>query len=175
MTELVGGIEKRALVLDEYDPTWPRHFAEHEARIRAALGAHAVSVEHVGSTSVPGLAAKPILDVLVTVEDIAAEEAYLPQLLEAGYLLRVREPGHRLVRTPELDVHVHVHEVGDAEAQDKVRFRDRLRSSEGDRALYERTKRRLVAQDWPDMNAYADAKGDVVADVMARSAPRSAR
>ncbi|VXB97795.1 GrpB family protein [Nocardioides sp. AX2bis] len=173
--ELVGGIEKRELVLDEYDPAWPQRYAEHETRICTALGVHAVSVEHVGSTSVPGLAAKPILDVLVTVEDITAEEDYLVPLIDAGYLLRVREPGHRMVRTPELDVHVHVHEVGDAEAQDKVRFRDRLRSSEEDRVLYERTKRRLVAQDWPDMNAYADAKGNVVADVMARSAPRSAR
>lgn len=173
--DLVGGVERRELVLEEPDPTWPDRYAEHEARIRSAVGAHAVAVEHVGSTSVPGLAAKPILDVLVTVEDITAEEDYLVPLLEAGYLLRVREPGHRLVRTPALDVHVHVHEVGDDEAQDKVRFRDRLRSSEEDRVLYERTKRRLVAQDWADMNAYSDAKSDVVAEIMARSAPRSAR
>lgn len=173
--ELVGGIERRELVLDEYDPTWPQRYAEHEARIRTALGAQSVSVEHVGSTSVPGLAAKPIIDVLVTVEDITAEEDHLQPLLGAGYLLRVREPGHRMVRTPDLDVHVHLHEVGDAEALDMVRFRERLRSSAEDRALYERTKRRLVTQDWPDMNAYADAKGDVVAEIMARSAPRSAR
>jgi hypothetical protein len=105
--EMVGGIEKHALVLADYDPQWPEAYAEQKRRIRAALGPAAVQIEHIGSTSVPGLAAKPVIDVLVTVEDIAAEEDYLDQLLDVGYELRVREPGHRLVRTPARDVLVH--------------------------------------------------------------------
>src|SRR3954463_7766033 len=88
--QILGGIEKRALVLADYDPQWPEAYAEHERRIRQALGPAAVQIEHIGSTSVPGLAAKPIIDVLVTVEDITAEEDYLNQLLAAGYELRVR-------------------------------------------------------------------------------------
>jgi GrpB-like predicted nucleotidyltransferase (UPF0157 family) len=83
--EILGGTEKRALVLADYNPQWPQVYAQHERRIRAALGPAAVHIEHIGSTSVPGLAAKPIIDVLVTVEDITAEEDYLDQLLNVGY------------------------------------------------------------------------------------------
>jgi GrpB-like predicted nucleotidyltransferase (UPF0157 family) len=107
-TELLGGIEKRELVVVDHDPAWAVAYADHEARIRAVLGETAIEVEHIGSTSVPGLAAKPIIDVLVTVADITAEHDYLDPLIASGYVLRVREPGHRLVRTPALDVHVHV-------------------------------------------------------------------
>ena len=167
--ELVGGVEKRDLVIAEYDPSWADAFSEHEQRIRAALGEAAQQVEHIGSTSVPGLAAKPIIDILVVVDDITAEEDYLPQLLDTGYVLRVREPGHRLVRTPELDVHVHILETGDVAADDYLLLRDRLRTDQGDRELYERTKRDLVAQDWPDMNAYSDAKGQVIAEIKQRA------
>jgi GrpB-like predicted nucleotidyltransferase (UPF0157 family) len=167
--ELVGGVEKRALVLADHDPQWPQLYAAHERRIRQALGPAAVQVEHIGSTSVPGLAAKPIIDVLVTVEDITAEEDYLEPLQGAGYELRVREPGHRLVRNPERDVHVHVLEVGDPAAEDYLLFRDRLRADPEDRHLYERTKRALVEEDWPDMNAYADAKTDVVGAIKDRA------
>ncbi|WKN50308.1 GrpB family protein [Nocardioides sp. Arc9.136] len=167
--ELVGGVEKRALVLVDHDPRWREAYADHERRIRAALGPAAVQVEHIGSTAVPGLAAKPIIDVLVTVEDVTAEEDYLDQLLGAGYVLRVREPGHRLVRTPDRDVHVHVWEVGCEAAEDYLLLRDRLRTDPADRELYERTKRALVARDWPDMNAYADAKTEVVAAIKDRA------
>ena len=166
--ELVGGVEQRDLALADYDPRWPETYVEHERRIRNALGG-AVRVEHTGSTSVPGLAAKPIIDILVTVQDITAEEDYLDQLLDAGYELRTREPGHRLVRTPGRNVHVHVLEAGTQEAQDVVLFRDRLRSEPADRDLYERTKRALLSQDWPDMNAYSDAKSEVIAEIKRRA------
>jgi GrpB-like predicted nucleotidyltransferase (UPF0157 family) len=167
--ELVGGVEKRQLVLEEYDASWPVIFHQHRARIAAALGERARQIEHIGSTAVPGLAAKPIIDVLVTVDDITAEDDYLDPLIAAGYRLRVREPGHRLVRTPELDVHVHLMQVGDPAADDYLLLRDRLRQDDEDRALYERTKRSLVAADWPDMNAYADAKTDVITEIKSRA------
>jgi GrpB-like predicted nucleotidyltransferase (UPF0157 family) len=167
--ELVGGVEKRELVIVDYDPDWSVTFSHHRARISAALGGKAHQIEHIGSTSVPGLAAKPIIDVLITVEDITAEDDYLDPLLAAGYRLRVREPGHRLVRTPELDVHIHVLESGDSAADDYLLLRDRLRGNEADRALYERTKRSLAAMDWPDMNAYADAKTDVITEIKKRA------
>lgn len=166
--ELVGGTEKRDLVLLDHDPHWSETYAEHERLIGAALGP-GVHVEHVGSTSVPGLAAKPIIDILVTVEDVTAEEDYLDQLLDAGYDLRVREPGHRMVRTPARDVHVHIHEVGDQEAYDLLLLRDHLRTDVEDRELYERTKRALIGQDWADMNAYAEAKTEVITGIKERA------
>ncbi len=172
--ELVGGIEKRELVLADYDPAWVSRFDDHEARIRSALGATALAVEHIGSTSVPGLAAKPIIDILVTVPDITAEEDYVEPLIAAGYVLRVREPGHRLVRTQDRDVHVHLLEPDDPAAADYLLLRDRLRADGSDRALYERTKRELARQDWPDMNAYADAKTGVIEEIKQR-ARRSSR
>jgi GrpB-like predicted nucleotidyltransferase (UPF0157 family) len=161
------------ITIAEYDPGWPRLFEREAERIRGVLGGRALLVEHAGSTSVPGLAAKPIIDVLVTVDDITAEEDYLDALLTAGYELRVREPGHRLVRTPDRGVHVHVYERGARAVDEYLLLRDRLRTDAADRALYERTKRELMLHDWDDMNAYADAKTAVIEEIKARA--RAAR
>jgi GrpB-like predicted nucleotidyltransferase (UPF0157 family) len=167
--ELVGGVEQRELVIADYDPVWPKIYGEHEARVRAALGASALQIEHIGSTSVPGLAAKPIIDILVTVDDITAEEDYLDPLLAVGYLLRVREPGHRMLRSVNLDVHVHVLQTGDHVADDHLLLRDHLRHNEADRDAYERTKRSLAAMNWTDMNAYANAKTPVITEIRNRA------
>lgn len=172
--ELVGGVEKRDLALVDYDTNWPAAYAGHERGIRDAVG-HGVRVEHIGSTSVPGLAAKPIIDILVVVEDIAAEEDYLHQLLDAGYELRVREPAHRMVRTPSRDVHVHIVELDDKAADDYLLLRDHLRADSRDRDLYERTKRALIDQGWADMNAYAAAKTEVIAAIKERARDRHGR
>ena len=175
--ELIGGSEKRHLAVVGYDESWPGIFLHHQGRLRKALGTVAVEVEHIGSTSVPGLAAKPIVDILVTVDDITAEEDYLRPLLAAGYELRTREPGHRLVRTPARDVHVHILQRGIQAVDNYLRFRNRLRADTDDRILYEDTKRALLNQGFDDMNAYADAKTAVIAAIMGRalSAPRSFR
>lgn len=161
--ELVGGIEERDLVISDPDPSWLHAFVRPADRIRAVLGVRAREVEHVGSTSVPGLAARPIIDILVSVEDVTAEADYLEPLLSAGYQLRVREPGHRILRTPASHVHVHIHESGDPAAVDHLLLRDHLRRDHAYRERYERTKRELVHLDWADMNAYADAKTAVIA------------
>jgi GrpB-like predicted nucleotidyltransferase (UPF0157 family) len=108
---LIGGIERREIRLAEYDPSWPERYRQHAQSITEALGEALVSIEHVGSTSVPGVAAKPIIDIVVVVGDSSEEGSYLPLLIRAGYQLRVREAEwheHRMFRTPELDVHVHV-------------------------------------------------------------------
>jgi len=126
----------------------------------------------VGSTSVPGLAAKQIVDIDVLVADPSDEETYLPALVQAGYVLRVREPDwhqHRMFRTPELDVHVHIFALGCVEVRRNLAFRDRLRACEEDRLLYESVKRKLAREDWPDMNAYARAKTEVVEQIIARA------
>lgn len=171
--ELVGGAEALTVGLREHDETWARTFREHGERILRALAGREITVEHIGSTAVAGLVAKPIIDILVVVDDITAEEDYLGPLLDSGYELRVREPGHRLVRTPERDVHVHVYERGARAIEDYLLLRDRLRSDPADRALYENTKRSLMTRSWDDMNDYAEAKTRVVTAVVERA--RSSR
>jgi len=171
--ELVGGPERLELTLHDYDAEWVDSYLGHRARILGALAASRVEIEHIGSTSVPGLAAKPIVDIVVVVDDITAEEDYLQPLLAAGYLLRVREPAHRLVRTPARDTHVHIYERGDPAVDAYLLLRDHLRSDPDDRALYERTKRTLLERQWSDMNHYADAKTDVIEAIKARA--RAAR
>ena len=169
---LIGGIEKRQIVIVDYDPRWPEQFREHAQILSGALGSTALAIEHVGSTSVPQLAAKPIIDIDVVVEDSGDEASYLSALIQAGYVLRVREPDwhqHRMFRTPEMDVHVHVFSKGCVEFERHILFRDHLRKYGEDRLLYESVKRKLAKEDWSDMNAYARAKSDVVEQIIARA------
>ena len=169
-TGLIGGVEKREIKIADYDPDWPQKFESHAKRIADALGPSALRIEHIGSTSVLGLAAKPIIDILVVVPDSADESAYLPQLEAAGYVLRVREPDwneHRMFRTPERDVHVHIYSAGCRENERCLIFRDRLRGNVDDRSRYEKTKRELAMKAWSDMNAYAEAKTMVIESIIA--------
>jgi GrpB-like predicted nucleotidyltransferase (UPF0157 family) len=160
------------IVLADYDREWPRIFEREAERIRAALGDCAEAIEHTGSTSVPGLAAKPIIDIVLVVEDSADEAAYVPALEAAGYVLRTREPEwyeHRLLRTPDRSVSIHVLSRGCEEVERMVRFRDHLRANEDDRELYERTKRELAAHNWKFGQNYADAKTGVIREILARA------
>jgi len=166
---LIGGRERRPIVIAEHDPAWARRYEDLREPLLAALAGVAVRVEHVGSTSVPGLAAKPIVDVQVAVADPDREELFVPALERLGYELRVREPGHRMLRTPRLDVHVHVWRAGGEDERRHLLFRDWLRRSADDRARYEAVKRELAARAWEDMNAYADAKTPVIAEIAARA------
>ena len=175
---IIGEVEPRAIVIADHDPAWPHRFRQEEAKIKLALAGTALAVEHVGSTSVPGLAAKPIVDVLLVVEDSADEASYLPAMEQAGYVLRVREPGwyeHRMFRTPEKDVHVHVFSVGSEEIRRLILLRDHLRADEGDRELYAATKRQLAGRDWPSVQHYADAKTGVIEGILTRAAAPSSR
>jgi GrpB-like predicted nucleotidyltransferase (UPF0157 family) len=168
-TGLIGGVEKREIKIVDYDADWPKKFETNARVIADALGGSALRVEHIGSTSVPGLAAKPIIDILVVVPDSAYESAYLPQLEAAGYVLRVREPDwneHRMFRTPERDVHIHIYSAGCPEIQRNLTFRDCLRRSIDDRRRYEQTKRELAKKEWFDMNAYANAKTEVIESIL---------
>lgn len=166
---LIGGREHRAIVIVDYSPDWPRRFEAERDRIIAALGVRAREVHHIGSTSVPGLAAKPIIDIALGVDDVEHEDEYGPALETAGYVPRVREPGHRMYRTPELDVHLHIFTLGAPEILAHRLFRDRLRRSPDDRAAYARVKRDLAARDWEDMNFYAEAKTEIIAEITARA------
>jgi len=169
---LIGGIEKRKIVIVDYDPRWPEMFQKHAALISQALGPEALTIEHVGSTSVPGLAAKPIIDIDVIVRHSRDEAAYLPELVASGYVLRVREPDwheHRMFRTPELDVHIHIFSPGCVEVARHLAFRNHLRGHAEDRLRYETLKRKLAKEDWPDMNTYASAKSELVEEILGRA------
>ncbi|MGK5627825.1 GrpB family protein [Streptomyces sp. URMC 123] len=168
-TELIGGQEKRDIQVVAYDPAWPDAFERERRRIVAALGPVARRVDHVGSTAVPGLVAKPIIDIDLSVPDADDEGAYLGALEAAGYQLRVRQPGHRMVRTPDLGVHVHICAEGSDWERRHLLFRDWLRHDAADREAYGRHKRELARRDWPDMNAYAAAKGTLIAEITERA------
>jgi GrpB-like predicted nucleotidyltransferase (UPF0157 family) len=175
---IIGEIEPQAIVVADYDPVWPERFRQEEARIRAALGRAVLSIEHIGSTSVPGLAAKPLVDILLVVEDSANEGSYLPALEEAGYVLRVREPDfdeHRMLRTPQKDVHVHIFSADSPEIRRYLLLRDRLRQDDGERELYARTKRELASKDWPSVDHYAEAKTEIIEGIISRAAAGSSR
>jgi GrpB-like predicted nucleotidyltransferase (UPF0157 family) len=160
------------VTLVPYDPQWPQQYARLAARIRNALGAGALVLEHVGSTSVPGLSAKPVIDIVLAVADSADEPAYVPPLAAQGFVLRTREPDwfeHRMIRTPEVDGNLHVFSEGCAEIGRMVAFRDRLRADAQDRLLYERTKQELAARTWRHVQHYADAKAAVVREILGRA------
>ena len=173
---VIGDLETHdaAIVLADYDPEWPRLFEREAQRIRGALGDKALQIEHVGSTSVPGLAAKPVIDIVLVVNDSSDEESYVPPLEAAGYVLRIREPEldeHRMFKGPDTRMHLHAFSDACAEIDRMLRFRDRLRESDADRALYERVKCDLARREWKYVQNYADAKSDVVEEILARARP----
>ncbi|HUE15159.1 MAG TPA: GrpB family protein [Planctomycetaceae bacterium] len=158
--------------LVDYDSQWPALFERASEKIRAALGSRVLLIEHVGSTSVPGLAAKPIIDALLVVADSADEPDYVPAMEAAGYVLRIREEDwfqHRLFKGSDPDMNLHVFSSGCPETDRMLLFRDWLRHNAADRRLYERTKRELASQDWKYVQNYADAKSAVVEEILARA------
>lgn len=165
---LVGGLEKRQIVIAESDPAWPARFELERERIQVALRDRALRIDHVGSTAVPGLAAKPIVDIVVAVADVE-DDAIADALESAGYELRVREPDHRMFRTPERDVQIHVWLESDPEFERHLLFRDRLRADDADRAAYEALKRELAAREWEDANEYAQAKSGLIDTIVEKA------
>ncbi|MDQ3466771.1 MAG: GrpB family protein [Chloroflexota bacterium] len=163
------------------DPAWPGLFAREAVRIRAALRERALQIEHIGSTSVPGLIAKPIIDILLVVADCADEASYLPDLEAAGYRLRIREPDpavgatftgdepHRVCKGSDTDLNLHIYSAGSGEIERYLLMRDRLRTVPSERDLYARVKAELAAHHWATVQAYADAKNAVVEAIIGRA------
>ena len=137
--------------LHSYDPAWLDLYSREQARIAHILEDRATRVEHVGSTSVPELPAKPIIDIVLEVANSADEQAYLPELEAAGYSLAVRESDwyeHRLLKGPDTNINLHVFSSGCEETERMVRFRDWLRTHPEDRDVYARAKQDLASHDW---------------------------
>jgi Uncharacterized conserved protein len=156
----------------DYTPEWPQIFEYKARQIQAILGDRMLMLEHVGSTSVPGLAAKPIIDMLLVVADSADEPAYVPALEAVGYVLRIREPDwyeHRMFKGSDPAINLHVFSPGCSEIDRMLLFRNWLRSNTSDRQLYKHTKRELARQNWQYTQNYADAKTAVVEEILERA------
>lgn len=165
------------VVIADYNPAWPSWFEWDRERIAATLGTTALSIDHVGSTSVPGLPAKPIIDIMLRVADSADEQSYVPALEQAGYALRIREPEwleHRVLRRNDTPPHpVNLHVFSDQHAAVEInrvlRFRDWLRTHDADRDHYAATKRELSTREWRYVQDYAEAKTAVVEEILAKA------
>jgi GrpB-like predicted nucleotidyltransferase (UPF0157 family) len=156
----------------DYDPSWPDRYDLHAARIRAALDNRVLQLEHAGSTSVPGLPAKPVIDIVLAVADSSHEQSYAPALESAGYRLKIREPEwhqHRMFNATDSDVNLHTFSAGCPEIARMLRFRDWLRVNVQDRELYADIKRQLSAREWAHVQEYADAKTQVVIEILKRA------
>jgi len=168
---LSGPPDAGLVELVEYRREWPARFATERERLAGVLGPLAQSIAHIGSTAVPGLAAKPIVDIAILVEDLAAVDARADDLATVGYTLRVNEAGHRMFRTAPHAVHAHFWQ-DQPEFERHLLFRDRLRASPQDRALYERVKRELAARSWTTRDEYVQAKSEAIAGILARASVR---
>lgn len=168
---LVHGLQPVWVEVVDHDPSWAGHYDRYARRLVEVLGDRLRLIEHIGSTAVPGLPAKPVIDIVIGLDDPADEEAYVPELMAEGYEVRVRESGHRCLRggSPEMPVNLHCYEPDSDEVDRCLRLRDRLRSSAADRELYAAAKRDLAGREWPDMNYYADAKSPIINEILSRS------
>ena len=164
--------EYQKIVVADYDPQWLQWFERAAERIRGALRETALEIHHVGSTSVPDLPAKPLIDIDLVVPDSTHEAAYVPQLEAIDYELRIREPDwyeHRLLRGIDPPVNLHVFPPDCKEVARMLLLRDWLRTNEEDRDLYARTKRGLAQRDWKYVQNYADAKSEIVQRILSRA------
>jgi GrpB-like predicted nucleotidyltransferase (UPF0157 family) len=156
----------------DYDPGWPARYEEWRGRLSEALGPTAVLIEHVGSTAVPGLAAKPVIDVQVSVPHIEDELAYVPPIKGLGVALRTRDSVHRFFRPASgspREVHIHVCDAGSEWERQHLLFRDFLRADDATRDAYAALKRDLADRYHDDRITYTDAKSNFILDVMERA------
>jgi GrpB-like predicted nucleotidyltransferase (UPF0157 family) len=166
----VGGASRPVEVVP-YDAAWPAQYDVVAARIRAALGDRALLLEHVGSTSVPGLAAKPVIDVNLLVADSGDEPAYVPDLAAAGFVLRIREPEweqHRVLALEDPKTNLHVFSPGSREPARTRMFRDWLRTHPDDREAYANLKSTLATRGFTDVMDYNNHKAAMVYDIYER-------
>jgi GrpB-like predicted nucleotidyltransferase (UPF0157 family) len=165
----------KPITISPYDPSWPTRYLREQARIRAALGARALAVEHVGSTAVPGLPAKDRIDIDLIVADPADEDAYVPDLTAAGYLLRTREPHwyqHRCLWTDGHDVNLHVFGPDCDEYLRHLILRDWLRAHPEDRDRYTARKYESAAEHPLSMAHYVAGKATVIVEILKRAGLR---
>ncbi|MEO6350473.1 MAG: GrpB family protein [Candidatus Limnocylindrales bacterium] len=168
----VGRSRHEAVEIVDYDPVWMERFAEVRARLLASMGQRAIRIEHIGSTSVPGLAAKPYVDVQISVADADNDAAYIPLIESEGFEMRWIEAGHRYLRPPPDKPRlwqVHTCTAGSDWERDHMLFRDYLRSHPDTAIEYAALKRRVAEEFRQESIAYTDAKGPFIESVLARA------
>jgi len=159
------------VILSEYNPQWPKDYETLKKKIQQALSHLDIQIEHVGSTSVPGLMAKPIIDIVLIVPDSRDELSYIPPLEEQNFWLKIREPDwfeHRMLKSHDFQVNLHVFSRDCSEVEMMIKFRDHLINNKGDFLLYQKTKKDLSKRVWKYTQNYADAKSEVVRDIFSR-------
>ena len=162
----------------DYDPVWPTRFEQWRDRLSVGLGPAARRIEHVGSTAVPGLAAKPVIDIQVTVEDLEDEASYVPAIEGLGVALRSRETGHRYFRPAgdaPRDVQIHVYAPGSPGERAHLLFRDYLRASPAAASAYASAKQAAADEYRDDRIAYNEAKSGVILDLLVDAEAWAAR
>ncbi|MEN6410302.1 MAG: GrpB family protein [Anaerolineaceae bacterium] len=165
------------IVVADYDPAWARAFAEEKQRIQTAIGETLTGIEHVGSTAVPGLAAKPVIDLLVGIRSLADAPRCVAPLAALGYRyipeyeadLPERRYFQRQNAEGEHTHHIHMVEPGSEFWRRHLLFRDYLRAHPETAVEYAALKRALAAQYRSDRAGYTDAKSDFIARVMAQA------
>ncbi len=161
------------IIIVPYDPEWPRRFSELAAQLRAALGPVARRIDHIGSTSVPGMAAKPVIDVQISVADFQPLEAFKTPLEASGFVHRADNPelAKRYFREQpgRRRTHIHVRLAGSWSEQFALLFRDYLRTHDDEARWYEAIKRELAAQYRDDRHGYTEGKGPYLWELMVRA------
>ena len=167
---------KRKIIIDAYNPDWPAQFEQERAHLQAALGDRIDRIEHIGSTAVPGLGAKPVIDMLVGLRALADAADCIAPVVGLGYHyvpeFEDELPDRRFFRRDtngQRSHHIHMVEVGSPFWLEHLRFRDYLRRQPEAVAAYEALKQRLAAEYVDDVDAYAGAKTEFVRDVLARA------
>lgn len=153
----------------EHDPAWARTYEAEANRIRSALQGRVLLVAHVGSTAVPDLLAKPVIDILLVLADTIGEPEYVPALESVGYRFHLREPDwhqHRLLKKDTPAVNLHVFPEDSDEPGRMIRLRDRLLTDRSCKSRYEEVKRSLATGRWSTVQAYADAKTGVIREIL---------
>ncbi|KAI0409951.1 GrpB domain protein [Xylaria palmicola] len=172
--EIISTRPPKPIKIVDYNPEWPAMYAEVEGRIRRALGDRVIRVEHIGSTSVPGLAAKDVIDIDLTVSDPADEGSYVPDLQAAGFQLILREPAwfqHRFFHRDEPYTNLHVFGPDSPELVRHRLFRDWLRDHEEDRVRYTAVKREAAEASFAageGVLQYNSRKKSVLRDILHR-------
>lgn len=172
--EIIPGSDRALDVIElvPYDAEWPAQFASWRRRLAHALGPTARRIDHFGSTSVPGLPAKPVIDIMVRVDDMTQEQLYVPQIEALGVQLRSRDDDHRFFRPfagRPRNVHIHVVNLGSKWGRKDLLFAAYLRQDAAARDEYLRGKELAAARWGDDRIAYTEAKTEVIRPIAARA------
>jgi GrpB-like predicted nucleotidyltransferase (UPF0157 family) len=163
------GLPSKIVCACPYNPEWPRVFREEQARLRACIGGYVLDIQHVGSTSIPGMAAKPILDIGIAVADFEEAAQCIQPLQQLGYLYRGENSiprRHYFVKGDPITHHLHMVELGSDQWATAICFRDHLREHAEIARAYATLKQRLAEQFPTDRSAYQDGKAAFIAEVL---------